>query len=88
MSRPDLLGISDALDEIINDFAYLASYHRESHPANTGDVSQVLAPTLATQLRGHFQQTASDWYAIAELEKLQTIRADGRSGYRSEGIKN
>ena len=39
----DLLSLHDDLAELIYDLAFLTNYHKEMHPANTGDVSQSLA---------------------------------------------
>jgi len=83
----ELLGIAQELDDIILDFAFLATHYSDAHPANAGDVSQVLPSILGGKLRSLFVETASDWYGIDRLEALAQIRADGRIGYRSQGIK-
>ena len=83
-----LLGFSPILDAIIRDFAFLASWYGDFHPANTGDVSQVLDPALAAALSARFANSASRWFAIERMEDLATIRADGRGGYRGQGIRH
>src|SRR5437588_4633401 len=77
----NLLGISPRLDNIIKEFARLALEHANHHPANAGDVSQVLDNGVATILINRFGDTASQWFEIAHLDRLATIRADGRKGY-------
>lgn len=88
IERQNLLGIDPEFDEILHDFAYLASRHREFHPANAGDVSQVLERNLGQNLLDRFETTASAWYEIESIEQLAELRNDGRTGYRSEGIKD
>lgn len=86
MQDQSLFGISDELDEVIFELAYLARRYQDSHYANAGDASQVLSVSLGVKLLDRFASTASAWYPIAQLERLAEIRGDGRSGYRSEGI--
>lgn len=89
MHRPhELLGIADDLDEIILDFAFLANHFREVHPANAGDVSQVLGGASADAVLRASHRHASEWFSIGRLEELSRIRADGRVGYRSQGVQN
>ena len=84
----NLLGISGELDRILTEFGFLATHHKNDHPANTGDVSQVLSKETGEQLVSIFSDSISPWFEIRELEGLASIRGDGRSGYRSEGIKD
>lgn len=84
----NLLGIDPEFDETLHDFAYLASRHSEFHPANAGDVSQVLDPRLGQNLLDRFEATVSAWYDIESIEQLAELRNDGRTGYRTEGVKD
>ena len=84
----ELVGLTRELDEIIHDFAYLADRHKEFHPANSGDISQVLDKQLGAYLVHLFNATASSWIEISKIESLASLRNDGRTGYRSEGIKD
>lgn len=84
----NLLGLTADLDAIIHDFAFLAMVHKDSHPANTGDVSQVLTPVAAASVLETHGDTASAWYSIERLETLHELRRDGRTGYRAEGVTN
>ncbi len=84
----NLLGIASELDSIIYDLGFLATVHQASHPANAGDVSQVLNQPLAQELKARFSGQESFWFEIEHLEELKTLRADGGRGYRSEGISN
>lgn len=91
MSRAEpenLLGVDSDLDDAILNFSYLTDRYAEFHPANTGDVSQVLSRDSGQNILDRFGVTASDWYNIDSLQKLALIRGDGRSGYRSEGIND
>lgn len=87
-SEKKLVGLYHELDEIIYDFAYLADRHKEFHPANSGDVSQVLPAELSIELIERYGRTATDWFHISEIQNLAKIRADDRSGYRAEGIED
>lgn len=86
--RQNLLGSHQDLDEIICDLAFLTQYHKEMHPANTGDVSQVLSPEVGAVLMDRFRESASEWFSIDRLPLMASIRADGRTGYRAEGISD
>ncbi len=83
-----LMGISPELDEIIHDFAFLANYYGEFHPANAGDVSQVLSDEVGASVLTRFSNSISEWFDLQQLESLGSKRADGRSGYRCEGISD
>lgn len=83
----NLLGISDELDDIIVDFAYLTDRYKEFHPGNSGDVSQMLDPAICRKLDKKNILKPTEWFEISELNKLANIRNDGRTGYRAEGIK-
>jgi ribulose-5-phosphate 4-epimerase/fuculose-1-phosphate aldolase len=85
--RENLLGIHQELDDLILDLAFLSSFQSDTHPANTGDVSQVLSPELGNILVNRFRSTLSNWFQIEHVEGLASIRNDGRTGYRSEGIR-
>lgn len=82
----DLLGIDNRLDDIIEDFAFLADYHREFHPANSGDVSQVLDIGVGKKVSTILEGSDREWWDLSDLESLIQLRADGRQGYRSQGI--
>lgn len=89
LKKPEnLIGLLPEIDEILRDFAYLAAYHAHFHPANTGDVSQVLSHAAGEKLLSHFSDAVSEWIEIKRLDVLQDLRADGRAGYRSEGISD
>jgi hypothetical protein len=84
----NLLGLSPRLDEILRDFPFFATVHKDSHPANAGDVSQVLDDQSAEAVEATYGNSATPWYDIENLEALGHLRNDGRSGYRIEGVVN
>jgi len=86
MSVDGLLGLTKELDDTVHDLGFLALQHGEMHPANTGDVSQVLSKETALQVESQFGGGASEWFSLRELPRLAEIRGDGRTGYRAEGI--
>ena len=67
-NRENLLGIHDELDEILLDFAFLSSFYRDFHPANAGDVSQILSVGLGNLLINRFKNTLSNWFQIKRIE--------------------
>jgi len=83
----DLLGIDAELDDALLDFAFLADYYRDSHPANAGDVSMLLSNSIAQRILDKFLDSASGWFPLSKLGLLATIRDDGRTGYRAQGIR-
>ena len=86
--RKSLLGINDELDNAVLDIASLSHRYMEMYPAAGGDVSQVFSSRASSELRQIFGREASGWFSIRTLERMSSIRKDGRSGYRTEGIKH
>lgn len=84
----NLNNIHPDLDYTIRDFAFLAKHYSHFHPGNAGDVSQVLAKNCSKKILEIFSKRASDWFSFSSLEKLSSIRRDGRTGYRSEGVSD
>lgn len=83
-----LIGITEELDRAVQDLAFFGIRYQEFHPGATGDVSQVLSEETRKVLVERFSETRTEWFKLATLEYLASIRNDGRTGYRSEGIKN
>lgn len=88
MTQTDLLGLSGELDYIVRDLSFLAQHYAQFHPANVGDVSQVLSRDVSGQLLSRFNETLSNWYELSRLDEMASIRKDGRTGYRTQGIKD
>lgn len=86
--RRSLLGIHDELDRAVRDLAFFGIRCQNFHSAATGDVSQIFSKEASKELAQRFKQGASRWFEMRTIEELATIRNDGRTGYRSEGIAN
>lgn len=84
--RRSLLGIHEELDTAVRDLAFFGARYQDFHPAATGDVSQVFSKEASKHLIQRFKQGASRWFEMRTIEELASIRNDGRTGYRSEGI--
>lgn len=87
-TRRSLLGIHEELDRAVRDLAFFGVRYQEFHPAAAGDVSQVFSRETSKSLAQRFKQGASHWFEMRTIEDLASIRNDGRTGYRSEGVAN
>jgi hypothetical protein len=88
MVPKNLLGITRNLDELIFDLAFLGQHFGTFHPANAGDVSTVLADDIGSALLRAFEPSVSEWFHVRDLPTLAALRNDGRSGYRTQGIRD
>lgn len=83
----ELIGLRPDLDRAIYDLSFLTSRYADFFPANTGDISWLIPNAAGPILREAFSSRATDWVSIDQLETLSRFRADGRSGYRAEGVR-
>lgn len=86
--RRSLLGINEELDRAVRDLAYFGVRYQDFHPAAAGDVSQVFLKDTSKILAQRFKQGAPRWFEMRTIDELESIRNDGRTGYRSEGVYN
>ncbi len=84
--RHSLLGVHEELDRAVRDLAFFGVRYQDFHPAAAGDVSQVFSKETSKSLAQRFRQGSSRWFEMRTIEELASIRNDGRTGYRSEGV--
>lgn len=87
-SSKSLLGICEELDRAVKDLAFCGSRYQTIHPAAGGDISQLFTKETSYLLIKKFGRKATGWFQMESIQDLASIRNDGRTGYRSEGITN